>query len=114
MPQTAATTTTTAWYQGSMAAFTGKPIVAVDQSAIDYQSAAHACSQGVHRKMFHTLGTSINHFSNGGCVGIVGQRHRLKRRELCLDQLNQGNNAFERQIRSMFDGTRIKIAIGRT
>jgi len=97
-----------------MATLTSKTVVAVNHVAIDNQSTANTRPQSVHGKMLHTFGASVDHFTDGCSIGIVGQRHRFQRRKLCLDQFNQGDNAFERQIRGMFDGTRIEIAVGRT
>jgi len=105
MTQTSAATTPAARNQGRMATFTGKAIVTVNQGTIDHQSTAHARTQRVHGKMFHSFGTPIDHFTNGCGVGIIGQCDGGKGWKFGLNKVNQGNNTFERQIGGMLDGT---------
>ncbi len=58
-----------------MAQFAGKAVVAIDNLAVDHDTATHTGTQGNHDEILHTAGRAIRHFAHGCRIGVIGQRH---------------------------------------
>src|SRR3989339_38267 len=107
-----ASTNPSVWFHDNMAHFTCKTILPVKQFAIYYNATAQAGTQGNNNKILHLFRTPVNHLTNGSSIGIVGKVNRYT--EMVFNQFAEFNLAFPSQICSAFDGTCIKIGIGRT
>ena len=84
-------------------------IRAIHEAAIDHYARAKTRAEGNHHKIFHALGTAIDHFADCGCLGIVGDYDFGV--EMSAQKVCQHHLALPRQIgRHLYRAT-VKIAI---
>ena len=95
-----------------VAEFSGKTIMAVDQFSIHHKAAADSGAERDHGEVFHVFRTSIDHFTDGGCIGIVGDsdRHVV----MLAKQVHKRNDALPGQVGRMLDGASVVVGIRRT
>ncbi len=79
-----------------MTQFSCKSVVTVNQLAVDNYTAAHACAEGDHYKIFQTAGHTVGHLAYCGGIGIIGYSHRYA--EFIHKHLRERHRSGPRQI----------------
>ena len=58
-----------------MTQFSGKTVVAINQITTDNDTATNASTQRNHDEIFHTAGSAVRHFADGGSIRIIRQSY---------------------------------------
>ena len=80
--------------------------------SVYHNAAAHTCSQCNHNEVSHSSGHTVSHLTQCRCIGIVG--HGYRQSEPLLQHIGQRHTSLPRQVRCLFNGTRIEIRVGRS
>src|SRR5699024_6368290 len=95
-----------------MPEFSRKPIVAINQVAVDYNSTAQPRAQRYHNKVFHSFGDPEGEFPLCCGIGIIGYLHWQTKS--FFKHITQRDNTPPGEVRGKFDTSLVKIAIGST
>ena len=95
-----------------MAQFAGKPVVSINQLPVDHNSASDARSERNHDEIFHAACCAISHFSNCGCIGIIGDGYGNVK--FFIHKVGQWDWCWPRKIYAICDNARKIIGIRRS
>jgi hypothetical protein len=100
-----------------MPQFTGKSVVAVNQTAVRYYSAAHSSAQGQHNEIINAFGNSVCALASGCSIGVVCDSYMQSGSLLqTVGQINHSGFAIGAaspfQVWSVSDGAVQTVGIG--
>src|SRR5690606_9010084 len=95
-----------------VADFTCNAMLAVEKLPVGYKSASQACTERDDDKVAHAFGGTVDHFTDGSGVGIVGNDGGDV--ELLFEHVGQRDDAFPGQIGRTFDRPFVVVAVGCT
>ena len=92
-----------------MSQLSGETVVSVYHLAVNNDTATYACTQRYHDEVFHTACGAVGHFTDGGGIGVIGQRGGNT--QTFFKHGGQGDYPFPRKVRGEFDCTAIIVAV---
>ena len=96
-----------------MSQFASKAVVSIKQLAIDNNTRTDTGAQSDDDKVLHASSHSVDHLTDGGSIGVVGQCYGDVV-QLLAEQVGQWNNGVvsPRQVRSFLDSALVVVAVG--